>query len=743
MMKRKLVLFLLLCLSFNSVISQELCYSEDTQRKEAAVASKNTRITNAEYVAFVPRNCKAAISKISQSDSELLVQSEKGTFYQLDASNNDIKSITEDDGVVIEKNSVFAASETLQYESLWATEDQLDVLQPEEPEWNLDMISSDGDTIVSESAEPVKVAVLDSGVEWLSDIDLKGDVNLVIEEQDVPSYMCDMTGHGTAVASIISSINPAAEIYSVRILDVNNRTTLERIIRGLYWCVDNEVKVINMSFGSSQYSEILENVINEVTASGIIVIAAAGNSGEQGVEYPAAYENVIAVGSLDNHGQKSDFSAEGDEIDVVAPGESIQVQSMLGMYTWVKGTSMSAPHVTAEASLILQQDNSKDCSFVKGLIKETAKRINDNNCGSGIIDIHRANEYFDEYESNYNGSDEVGLPENEEVISDFSDEEVSYEGRWDIENHFSDLIGNHDDVIYNGNVTTTAMRAIKRGAGFNDLEKTSPVGGTKVFKGCWHGQYRLKNSEDNTGYHELNYVAAYRLIRKIANLGGDVSDLPVNNPYSWIVNSSYKNIYRKFENGGIGNKTWADAIDQKPTGTYNAATQNIVDNVYYAPQIYTGTTAHKKALRKCFLYGMALHHVADTFCHSTFVYKQFDSMIVHAGFNASSEHIASGETTYFPYEYAHDLSFKPNRFNDAKAAAQRVVLACAGESVSISETYRPDPSIAVESPTGYRGYRLGRIWTYARTVTGDSESVLESFFDTIHYKAPINENDNE
>ena len=280
------------------------------------------------------------------------------------------------------------------------------------------------------------------------------------------------------------------------------------------------------------------------------------------------------------------------------------------------------------------------------------------------------------------------------------------------------------------------MRAIKRGAGYNDLQKDSA--GNKVFKGCWHGQYRLRNTGGKPGYHQINYISAYRMIRKVANLGGDVSSLPTTNP-EWITHNTYTSIKDQFANGKIGGRSWAEAIDNLPNGDYNSTMQDFMRSIY-EPQIYSGTAAHKKSLRKCFLYGMALHHVADTYSHSTFVYKQFNSMIVHSGFNSSQEHINSGETTYFANEYAHDLTFKPNRFKDAKYAAQRVVLACAGNSIGIAETYKPDFSIT----TGYRGYYLGRVWTYAKQVKGtidnpQDDPSFSSYFSTFHYMAPFNE----
>ena len=79
------------------------------------------------------------------------------------------------------------------------------------------MIHSD-EVSAKAPGQDVKVAILDSGVELISGIPVSGSVNLVEEEQDLPYYMNDMTGHGTAVADIVHQICPDAQIYAVRVL---------------------------------------------------------------------------------------------------------------------------------------------------------------------------------------------------------------------------------------------------------------------------------------------------------------------------------------------------------------------------------------------------------------------------------------------------------------------------------------------------------------------------------------------
>ena len=88
--------------------------------------------------------------------------------------------------------------------------------------------------------------------------------------------------------------------------------------------MDQEVNIINMSFGLNDYSEALEEVIHAAKKKGILVIAAAGNTGDRGVQYPATYEEVMAVGAVNQYGSVEDYSAKGEEVENVAPGERVK-----------------------------------------------------------------------------------------------------------------------------------------------------------------------------------------------------------------------------------------------------------------------------------------------------------------------------------------------------------------------------------------------------------------------------------
>ena len=127
---------------------------------------------------------------------------------------------------------------------------------PDEAEWNMKMVHAD-EVAEEHGSMPVKVAVLDSGVEFLAGVSVEKSINLVKSEQELPYYMNDMTGHGTAIADIIHRVCPEAQIYSVKVMDAQNRGRLSDIVAGIYWCIEQDVDIINMSFGTDHQNTFL------------------------------------------------------------------------------------------------------------------------------------------------------------------------------------------------------------------------------------------------------------------------------------------------------------------------------------------------------------------------------------------------------------------------------------------------------------------------------------------------------
>ena len=253
--------------------------------------------------------------------------------------------------------------------------------------WYLDMI--DAPYIWDEElfGDDVTVAVLDSGVNT-NHKDLKGDnkftkpYNFVDDSQDVT----DNAGHGTAVAGVIAAsynngsgltgIMPNTIIMPVKVVDKKWNSSKNKwetvgsiasICSGIDYAVSNKADVINMSLGSDYKSISLETKCQSAAEEGVILVAASGNEAQSSgrytgvinpIEYPASYDTVISVGSIERDGTYSDFSNYNKYVTVSAPGSGILVPWYDGDYMLLTGTSLSVPQVSAMAAMVKQMDSS-------------------------------------------------------------------------------------------------------------------------------------------------------------------------------------------------------------------------------------------------------------------------------------------------------------------------------------------------------------------------------------------------
>ncbi|MCI8874962.1 MAG: S8 family serine peptidase [Lachnospiraceae bacterium] len=270
-------------------------------------------------------------------------------------------------------------------------------------EWNLSAVHAQ-DYVKDGAADKVKIAVLDSGVAYRPDIPVEEHVT---ENGEAGFVMLeDGTGHGTAVASLIvgkaegegiQGMNEDAQIYSVQVLDSKNRGKLSSIVKGIYWSIEHDMDIINMSFGTGHDSEILHRAVRDAKDAGILLVAAAGNEPGEAVQYPAAYDEVIAVGASSMKGEIAESSARGEKVDIYAPGVEMLVDAPLFGMAAADGTSMACAQVAAAASLILERDRSKDIGFVRGLLEDTANKTIDPEFKKGLLDVEEALKQYDTY----------------------------------------------------------------------------------------------------------------------------------------------------------------------------------------------------------------------------------------------------------------------------------------------------------------------------------------------------------
>ena len=185
-------------------------------------------------------------------------------------------------------------------------------------------------------------------------------------------------------------------------LDEKNQAPVSRIAAAIQWCMDNEMDIIHMSFGTLVPSRVLGQAVKDAADRGILMIAAAGNGGEAGestVEYPAAFPEVIGVGSVNQEMEVSEFSSRGEEIELVAPGENVPVSVPWGFYGVNSGTSFAAPHVTAIAGMLWAEDATKSAEDIRSLLRSSANgRWEEREGGSGLVDYDYARELAPGYE---------------------------------------------------------------------------------------------------------------------------------------------------------------------------------------------------------------------------------------------------------------------------------------------------------------------------------------------------------
>lgn len=216
----------------------------------------------------------------------------------------------------------------------------------------------------------VKIAVLDTGCDT-SHPDLKNQIiggkNFTDDDGGKEDAISDYNGHGTHVAGTIAAndsnggitgVAPEASLLIVKVLGGENGSgQYEWIINGINYAVEQKVDIISMSLGGpSDVPELAEAVKNAVK-NGVLVVCAAGNEGDgdertEELSYPAAYNEVIAVGSVSVARELSEFSNANKEIDLVAPGEDILSTLPNKKYGKLTGTSMAAPHVSGALALI-------------------------------------------------------------------------------------------------------------------------------------------------------------------------------------------------------------------------------------------------------------------------------------------------------------------------------------------------------------------------------------------------------
>lgn len=323
-------------------------------------------------------------------------------------------------------------------------------------QWNLNQINAPAAWDIDPGAgDGVIVAVLDTGVAYEDYTDGKHSYKRMSDLSPatfVPgwdfinndSHPNDDQGHGTHVAGVIAAATndgygAAGLAYGARVMPVKvlNEYGMGRdfdIADGIYWAADRGAKVVNLSLGLDRPSSAIKEAIYYArNVKGVTVVAAAGNSADPseypdytgGLMYPARYSSVISVGATRYGRKRAAYSQYGRALDLVAPGgemrpgldrngdhfpdgivqETIKqnywgfdtlVDPSRSAFCWAEGTSVSAPHVSAAAAMVIAGGTTSPAGVYRALTrsaKDLGHQGRDRKYGYGLLNVAAALRY--------------------------------------------------------------------------------------------------------------------------------------------------------------------------------------------------------------------------------------------------------------------------------------------------------------------------------------------------------------
>lgn len=294
--------------------------------------------------------------------------------------------------------------------------------------WGIERVDAITAHDANETGDGSNVAIIDTGIdathEDLADVLGNGFAATSCNGGGCEEDWDDDNGHGTHVAGTVGAIDndlgvvgvsPDTTLHAAKALDEDGSGTLTDVIACIEWSADESHDVINMSLGASEESSALKEACEYAQEQGCLVIASAGNTSGGDVEYPAAYESVVAVSATDDSDRIARYSAVGEEVDIAAPGTDVLSTIPGDDYGEYSGTSMAAPHVAGGAALLMV--NGYTATEARYQLLDTAEDIglDDDEQGDGLLDVKAALALDEEEEEEDDGEEEEEEEEDEEV----------------------------------------------------------------------------------------------------------------------------------------------------------------------------------------------------------------------------------------------------------------------------------------------------------------------------------------
>lgn len=533
------------------------------------------------------------------------------------------------------REEVIYAEPNYIYHTFWTPDDEFYLIQ-----WHLKKISSEESWNLTKGNESIIIAIIDTGVQWnhsdlmeniwindgeIPDNGIDDDGNGYIDDirgydfVDVQNELecssliedcnftdnnpMDLYGHGTHCAGIasaktnnsigVSGICPNCKIMTLRAgyMDVHGRGTLQGdfIIEAINYAVNNGADIISMSFGTNSSSLGIQEALQEAYNRGIILVAASGNDNKNVPIYPAAYSNVISVGSTNSSDMKSNFSNYGSRVNLAAPGSNITSTYLNNQYASAEGTSMSAPLVAGSIGLIKSLFPKATQGEILNSLNITGRPINFITNNISRIDVYSAILYLDDIEPEVY----LAFPEDNEVNLSVNKTFVCNATDWQLKN-ITLKIWNEDNLYYN---ETKNLTGTQNETSFNVND---------IPAGDYEWNCFAYDEKDNLGYSSSNFsfVVGGILINLSSPLNGthtknnetnltcqsfSYGNSPLANVtfYLWDnegneINSSFKNI------SGTANQTnFGYTFNEEDDYLWNCLAYNENGNFSFGTQNYT------------------------------------------------------------------------------------------------------------------------------------------------------------
>ncbi len=274
-----------------------------------------------------------------------------------------------------------------------------------------------------ETGDPgVTIAVIGTGVYWqhedlvaniwtnedeIPGNDVDDDGNGYVDDvrgwnfEDGSNEILDSDGHETKVAGVAAAITNnalgvAGACWQCKMMPLVVSYTSEDVKSALDYATDNGAHVVNMSFSNSASDKygpdsIVKESIDAAYDENLVLVATAGNTGNDSIRYPSGLDNVLAITATDSSDQRASYSSYGPWVDVAAPGSLILTTNRDGGYDAdSSGTSFAAPYVAGLAGLILSKNPGMSNDVVRLIIDYTADKIDSDLFIGGRVNVHEA-----------------------------------------------------------------------------------------------------------------------------------------------------------------------------------------------------------------------------------------------------------------------------------------------------------------------------------------------------------------